>query len=202
MIFRIATGCNPSLTTLHQFFLTGIGGDRPQAELTEASDGFIYGTTEIGGLNGNGAGTVFRFAKAGVPNCIHQWAGTAISSIASDPNGKVYVFGSTSVTLGNPPDDSGTFFVARFNPDLTADATFGGAGGSGFLQFGPFSSVGSLARIAVDAVGSSFLSGNTDQNISPFLNQGGTDVFVTRFDSCGNLPRWTDVRHPGLRYGN
>ncbi|MBI3644892.1 MAG: choice-of-anchor D domain-containing protein [Acidobacteriales bacterium] len=183
-IFRLVPGSASTPTTLHAFVSNAEGG-RPFAELTEASDGLIYGTATFAGVPPDIGGTVFRFGQACVPTWIHQDGRTAIGSIASDSTGRIYVFGETSVDLGGA--GSGTYFIARYKNDGTIDTTFGGV--NGFVQFGPVSSAGSLARIVVDVAGNSYVTGSTDQSFFGFTNKGGTDVFVASFDSSGGF-RW------------
>ena len=181
-LFRLTPGSGGALASLYSF--NGLAdGYSPQGELTEASDGLIYGT--LSALGTNGTGTVFRFGKAGVPAWIHQIGNTAVWSIATDLAGRTYVFGGTDVSLGGA--GSGTYFIGRFKSDGTLDPTFGGI--NGFVQFGPTASAGNLSRIIVDPHGNSYVSGSTDQNVFGFTNHGGTDVFVASFDVFGNL-RW------------
>lgn len=48
---------------IHSFETNGIDGKTPVVALVEASDGALYGTTQVGGTNG--VGTVFRLMKNG-----------------------------------------------------------------------------------------------------------------------------------------
>jgi uncharacterized repeat protein (TIGR03803 family) len=56
-IFEMSIGDTPTLTTLHSF--DGTDGATPLAQLMQASNGNLYGTTETGGANNDG--TVFEF---------------------------------------------------------------------------------------------------------------------------------------------
>src|SRR5438552_15679094 len=58
-----------TLTTLHSF--TDSDGRYPVAELMQASDGRIYGTTYQGGASENG--TVFRIDAAGRLTTLHSF---------------------------------------------------------------------------------------------------------------------------------
>jgi len=63
------------LTVLHEFDdADGIDGASPAAQLVEASDGFLYGTTSEGGRNH--AGTVFRMNRQGFLQVIHAFVYT------------------------------------------------------------------------------------------------------------------------------
>jgi hypothetical protein len=107
--------------------------------------------------------------------------------LAVDGVGNVYVAGSTGGDLDGPgigsdPLVGGTdFFLAKFDP-------------SGDLLF--TRQLGTLAAdeargVAVDGVGSVYVTGTTGQDLDgpgggdPFF--GGSDVFLARFDSVGNL---------------
>jgi uncharacterized repeat protein (TIGR03803 family) len=62
---------NGVFTLLRSF--TGSDGGEPRAGLVEAADGYLYGTTTIGGLSGCGVttcGTVFRITRAGAFNTV------------------------------------------------------------------------------------------------------------------------------------
>jgi uncharacterized repeat protein (TIGR03803 family) len=59
-------------TVLHSF-AGGSDGWSPQAGLIQGADGNFYGTTLIGGTNGDG--TVFKITPAGVETVLHSFAG-------------------------------------------------------------------------------------------------------------------------------
>jgi uncharacterized repeat protein (TIGR03803 family) len=65
-VFRITT--NGVFTPFHSF-TGGYDGANPQAGLTQAGDGNLYGTTEYGGISNNlsGYGTFFRILISGGP---------------------------------------------------------------------------------------------------------------------------------------
>jgi len=61
-VFRLTVhGRTVAFTTLHAF--KGPDGSEPWAPLVQASDGFLYGTTSLGGVSNNG--TVFRIDRRG-----------------------------------------------------------------------------------------------------------------------------------------
>jgi uncharacterized repeat protein (TIGR03803 family) len=60
-VFRITT--NGTLTSLHSF-TNGFDGADPAAGLVQAGDGYLYGTTETGGTNNDGA--IFRITTNAV----------------------------------------------------------------------------------------------------------------------------------------
>jgi uncharacterized repeat protein (TIGR03803 family) len=60
-VFRVNTD-GSGYATLHAFLTNGVDGQSPGA-LTQASDGALYGMTQIGGTNG--AGTVYKLGQDG-----------------------------------------------------------------------------------------------------------------------------------------
>jgi uncharacterized repeat protein (TIGR03803 family) len=72
-VFRIST--NGELTTLMIFQgITDPNGSSPLAELIQASDGNLYGTTIRGGAHG--MGTVFKISPDGAFSSIYSFSGT------------------------------------------------------------------------------------------------------------------------------
>ena len=63
-----------SVTTLHSF--NGTDGSELHAGLVLGTDGNFYGTTENGGGNSNGYGSVFQMTPAGVVTTLHSFANT------------------------------------------------------------------------------------------------------------------------------
>jgi len=70
-IFSIGT--DSTFTPLHSFAGGAGDGDSPRGSLLAASDGNLYGTTELGGANG--AGTVYRVTQDGVFTLLHSFSG-------------------------------------------------------------------------------------------------------------------------------
>jgi len=97
-----------TLTTLHSFCNDGppcTDGAQPDAALIQASNGDFYGTTQNGGTNNTGAGTVFKITPKGKlttlysfcsqPNCAD--GGYPNSSLVQASNGNFY--GTTYSTV-------------------------------------------------------------------------------------------------------
>jgi uncharacterized repeat protein (TIGR03803 family) len=92
-----------TLTTLHSF--QGSDGAQPDAALIQARDGNFYGTTQNGGTNGTGTGTVFKITPRGKlttlysfcsqPNCTD--GGYPNASLVQASNGAFY--GTTFSTV-------------------------------------------------------------------------------------------------------
>jgi uncharacterized repeat protein (TIGR03803 family) len=125
-VFKITP--SGTLTTLYNF--GGQDGASPQAALLPASDGNLYGTTNMGGSGG--FGTVFRITPSGTLNTLHNfcteqgcsdgigpWAG-----LVQGPNG--LLFGTTSVGGNNSTCNAPYGCGAVFNlttPSLVATTT-------------------------------------------------------------------------------
>jgi len=82
-------------TTLHSFDSTD--GAYPYAGLIQAANGDLYGTTEQGGGNGNGLGTIFKITPGGVFTTLHRFDGTdgayPDAGLVQATNG--YLYGTT-----------------------------------------------------------------------------------------------------------
>src|SRR5205823_1861995 len=72
-VFRISpTG---SETNIYHFGLPFGDGRHPYASLVQGSDGNFYGTTEVGGTNLCGCGTIFRITPSGTYTTLYSFAG-------------------------------------------------------------------------------------------------------------------------------
>jgi uncharacterized repeat protein (TIGR03803 family) len=78
--FQITTG--GTLTTLHSFGITFGDGANPTAALVQATDGNLYGTTDIGSATNRG--TVFKITTGGTVTILHSFG---ILPDGQDPRG-------------------------------------------------------------------------------------------------------------------
>lgn len=114
------------LTTLATFNYTN--GEGPYAGLTFGPDGYLYGTTQLGGLYNN-SGTIFRISTNGGLVTIVNFSGTngaipyAPLFLAQDGN----FYGTTA--SGLPGTNAGTIYRFNTNGNLTTIAAFNGANG-------------------------------------------------------------------------
>jgi len=82
--------------TLHRF--DGTDGANPQAGLVQATDGNFYGTTSLGGVNGNGYGTVFKITPSGTLTTLYSFCSQSgctdgrypVAGLVQDTNGNFY----------------------------------------------------------------------------------------------------------------
>ena len=132
-IFRIST--SGEFTCLYSFTGTNDGG-RPSAALVQGQDGYLYGTTFLGGAGsalsgeindpGPGYGTVFRTSTSGVLSNLYSFTGTndgasPRAALVQDSDG--YFYGTTSA--GGLTNNLGTVFKISTNGALTTLYAFG-----------------------------------------------------------------------------
>jgi uncharacterized repeat protein (TIGR03803 family) len=109
---------------------TGANGQEPEGGVTIDATGDLFGTTGIGGANGDG--TVFEIAKStGVLTTLATFTGAANGAL---PQGGVTLdsagdlFGTTE--LGGADGDGTVFEISKATGELTTVATFTGVNGA------------------------------------------------------------------------
>ena len=117
------------LTTLHSFNLLPNGGD-PEAALVQGNDGYLYGTTRIGGTNG-GAGTVFRISRNGVLTTLYHFTGgsdgaSPTAGLVQGSDGNFYGTTSGTTSAGGGSNYWGTVFRISTNGVLITLHSFTG----------------------------------------------------------------------------
>jgi uncharacterized repeat protein (TIGR03803 family) len=128
-----------TFTTLYSFCVTTCAdGGNPQAELVQASNGDLYGTTANGGIiDGNpsdGAqGTLFKITTAGVLTTLHTFCTRTGCPDGAHPVAKLvrgsdgFLYGTTSA--GGPHGD-GTVFKVNLLGNVTTLHSFDGTDGA------------------------------------------------------------------------
>jgi len=122
-VFQIST--NGALTNLYSFS-GGNDGDGPNG-LVQGSDGYFYGTTELGGTNSNG--TVFQITTNGTLTNLYSFTGgndgdSPQAGLVQGSDG--YFYGTTSSGgLGGPINGAGTVFKIGASGALTTLYSFG-----------------------------------------------------------------------------
>ena len=106
-----------------------------------------------------------------------------VESLYVDANGYIYVTGSTSEDLGDQANNGGTdIFVEKYSS-------------SGERQWGKlFGSLGDDEGEAIvgDASGNLYITGGTAGNLSGESNNGGSDAFLLKISSAGEL-QWAKL---------
>ncbi len=152
-----------SLTTLHTFS-GGADGGFPQGGLVLGNDGFLYGTTTIGGTNANpaiagGAGTVWKLDMAGNFTVLHGFGNGAPNPLIQGTDGNLY--GTTRG--GSSPEPDGTIFQISTSGAFNTLWTFNGIDGrtpSGALvQYNGTLGIGSGSLVGTTAQGGTNLYG-------------------------------------------
>src|ERR1035441_9868316 len=140
-VFRITPG--GTLTTLYSFCsqTTCAGSSGPLAELVQAANGSLYGTTAYGGAGGS-AGTIFKITPAGTLTTLHSFKASPDGAVPSGglvqaANGDFY---GTAVGVG--ANNFGTVFKITPGGTLTtlyrfcsqANCTDGSGPSGGLVQ--------------------------------------------------------------------
>jgi len=105
-VFRITP--SGTLTTLHSFAGTNDGA-QPVAELVLAGDGNFYGTTKLGGANGDG--TVFQMTPVGALTTLYSFCGESDCTDGGNPQ--------TGLVEGSDGNLYGTTYKGGANKDGT-----------------------------------------------------------------------------------
>lgn len=186
----LAAGADLSFST----YLGAAGTDNATGIAVD-SNGYVYvaGWTESGVAGGVDA-TVTKLSPDGKTVAWRVFLGgngdDRASAIASDPAGAVYVAGWTSSqnfpvkgAYQNVKSGGRDAFVVKLNPDgTTAYSTFFGGAQNDAAN-----------GIAVDSAGNVYVAGETTSPALPVqypwqaINRGGSDAFVAKFGSAGNL---------------
>jgi uncharacterized repeat protein (TIGR03803 family) len=116
------------LTTLHTFDVTD--GSLP-SRLVQATNGILYGTTEFGGVNPIGFGTVFGITTSGTLTTLHSFESSdgehPYSGLIQGSDGILY-----GTTIGGGGGvESGTVFGITTTGTLTTLLSFSGSNGEG-----------------------------------------------------------------------
>jgi uncharacterized repeat protein (TIGR03803 family) len=127
-VFKITPG--GKATTLVS--LDQASGFYSLSPLIQATDGNFYGTTNRGGANYPGFGTIFKVTPTGTLTVLHSFDGTdgelCLAGLVQGTDGNFY--GTTSVGGGNP-NFGGTVFKITPTGTLTTLHSFGSGDGTG-----------------------------------------------------------------------
>ena len=169
-VFRIST--NGAFTSLHSFSVSISDGYYPEAALIQASDGYLYGTTEDGGAN-HYRGTVFQISTNGTFTLLHSFGysdgGSPEAALLQASDDHLY-----GTTVNGGTYGSGTVFQITTNGSFTSLYSFtGGNDGDhpnasliqaangdlyGTTPLGGFSGFGTVFQITLDGTFTSLYS--------------------------------------------
>ncbi len=113
-VFKMDTSGN--VTIVHSFDGTDDGA-YPQAELIQATDGNLYGTT-AGGVVSNLYGTIFKMDVNGNVTVLHSFAGSYPNSDGATPQAALLQAADGNLygtTFHGGPNDTGTIFKVNLN---------------------------------------------------------------------------------------
>ena len=168
----------------------GAGGDGGAGvALDPAGNTYIVGTTR-GTMPGHVTGGDYdafarRYDPAGNEVWTRQFGGNegeGARSVAVGPGGKVLIVGSTQGAFPEQSTSGGfDAFVTQY--DLDGTALWMRQFGSNVNDYG--------VAVAVDDNGHITVAGSTDGALLTKSTDGGTDAFISRFDSAG-APIWTE----------
>ncbi|MBP8695902.1 MAG: SBBP repeat-containing protein [Syntrophobacterales bacterium] len=124
---------------------------------------------------------VAKFNSSGTKqwSVFHGGAGNDVASgLAVDSSGNAYVFGNTDAALdGFTPAGSHDLILIKYDTSGTRQWT---------RMLG--TTAGDCARsVAVDTSGNTYMTGDTSGNLDGATNSGGTDGFIVKYDTNGNL---------------
>jgi uncharacterized repeat protein (TIGR03803 family) len=162
-----------TITMQHNFcqIKNCLDGANPAASLVQGTNGFLYGTTEFGGLDTglcseDGCGTIFEVGYAGSLSILHKFAGVI--------NGQFPQAGLMQASDGN------------FYGSSAGGSNQGGGLVSKITPQGAFSVLYNFCALAdcADGAGSNGLVQATDRNLYGTSPSGGSDNCVPR---CGTV---------------
>jgi uncharacterized repeat protein (TIGR03803 family) len=208
-VFQITT--SGTLKTLHSFCATLVNGHCADGAypyytpLVQATNGYLYGTTEAGGPNGDG--TVFQITTSGTLNTLHSFDGTdgseLYAGLVQDTNGEFYGTTSTGGT-----DNLGTVFslsVVGLGPFVETQTTSGKEGAKiGILGQGFSSSsvvkFGGTHATTITLTGTTFISATVPAEAltgSVTVTTGTTTLTSTKtFDVLPTITSFTPDSGP------
>ena len=169
LLYRITpTG---TFTDLHDFSNAGGDGGSPNGPPVSAKDGNLYGTTQIGGANGDG--TVFKLTPSGTLTYLYSFKGSdganPAAPLVQGSDGNLY--GSTVFGGSN---GAGVIFKISTAGQLTALHNFNFTDGSGPIG-------GLVQGLNGSFYGTTYQGGVNNQGTAFRLNSAGTYTLIHSF---------------------
>ncbi len=163
---------------------TGPNGSKPYAGVLVGNDGYLYGTTHQGGVNGFpfGYGTVYKVSPAGATTTLWSFNNTngaqPYAALALGGDGNLY-----GTTLKGGAGNLGTLFRINTNGSLTTLLSFSGNNGAnpasrlrlaadndfyGTTQLGGANNLGTIFRLTTNGAFSSLFSFDGTNGSRPY----------------------------------
>ncbi len=133
-VYRVTTGgTGAALANFYGNANSGADGSGPQGNLVQTADGTLFGTTNSGGVNGNG--TVWKLAPDGTRTTLVSFTGTSGVAMGTNPiagltlgaDGALY---GVTQTGGNSGTGLGTIFKVTTSGVFTTLVNFTGTTGA------------------------------------------------------------------------
>jgi len=154
--------------------------DSDNIYVTGVSSGSFDGNTSFGGFDA----FLVKYDAAGVKQWSTQFGSTSddvAKGVATDSSGNVYVTGGTEGSLGGNTSVGGyDMFLVKYNSAGVNQWT---------RQLGTASEDGGQG-ITIDSSGNIYVTGETDGSLDGNISSGGTDMFLSKYDSSG-IKLWT-----------
>ena len=154
--------------------------DSDNIYVTGVSSGSFDGNTSFGGFDA----FLVKYDAAGVKQWSTQFGSTSddvAKGVATDSSGNVYVTGGTEGSLGGNTSVGGDdMFLVKYNSAGVNQWT---------RQLGTTSEDGGQG-ITIDSSGNIYVTGETDGSLDGNISSGGTDMFLSKYDSSG-IKLWT-----------
>lgn len=188
------------------FSFDGTDGYAPQAALVQATNGDLYGTTQVGGANENcsfyefptGCGTVFKFTTSGTLSPIYSFCAQPGCTDGETPTGALiqatdgYLYGTTG---GGGASGYGTVFKITLNGKLTTVHSFSNTDGSN-------PSAGLIQAANGDFYGTTYYGGPYGQGTVFKIAPSGVLTTLYSFCSQSGCPDGTGPDGPLLQAAN
>ncbi|HVM50176.1 MAG TPA: choice-of-anchor tandem repeat GloVer-containing protein [Candidatus Acidoferrum sp.] len=169
-LFRVTPG--NAFLTLHSF--NGVNASYSSSKFIQGSDGYLYGTSEDGGTNGNW-GTVYRATTAGVVTLLASFdytsGGTPMAGLVQDSDGTFY-----GTTYYGGTNGAGTVFKMTADGTITSLYSFTGEADGG----NPFG--GLLLSSDGNLYGTTEAGGTYSAGTLFRITPGGAFVTIANFD--------------------
>jgi uncharacterized repeat protein (TIGR03803 family) len=202
----IATQSAQAQTFTSLFSFDGTDGYAPEAGLVQATNGKLYGTTQVGGANEQctfyavptGCGTIFTFATGGTLTTLYSFCAqpgctdgeTPTGALIQATDGNLY-----GITSGGGASGYGTIFKITLGGTLTTVHSFDGTDGS-------YPGAGLIQAANGDFYGVTYYGGVYGQGSVFKITPSGTLTTLYSFCSQSGCPDGTGPAGPLVQSAN